>query len=122
MNKKLLPWIRRWLPKLKLVTVGVGAMALAACATAPTTSTTANSATVNYQNTCADYVGLDQGVFALAKAAVMTYPQILQMGAVDKNISPLCAPGVNPSSANLPKITAAIATLTAIEAAHGVKP
>jgi TolB-like protein len=33
MNKRLLPWIRKHLPKLKLVTVGVGAMALSACAT-----------------------------------------------------------------------------------------
>ena len=97
------------------------ALALTACATTstPTSATSVNAATVNYQNACADYVGLDSSVFALAKSGVLTYPEILQMGTVDANISPLCAPGVNPSSANLPKITAAIATLTAIEAAHG---
>jgi len=116
MNKRLLPWIRKHLPKLKLAVVGVGALALSACATGP------NSATANYQNDCADYVGLDQGVFALAKTGVMTYPEIVQFGNIDASVSPLCGPGVNPSSANLAKITAAIATLTAIEAAHGVKP
>ncbi len=117
MNKKLVPWIRKQLPKLA---IAGSVVALAGCPMASTTSTAANSATVNYQNVCADYVGLDSGVFALAKSGVLTYSEILQMGTVDKNISPLCAPGVNPSSANLPKITAAIATLTAIEAAHGV--
>jgi hypothetical protein len=107
------------------ITVGaLAALALAGCAGTALTGATSsvNSATVTYQNTCADYVGLDKGVFALAKTGVMTYPQILQFGLVDKNISPLCAPGVNPSSANLPKITKAIAALTAIEVSHGVKP
>jgi hypothetical protein len=105
--------------KLKLLAAALMALALSACASTSSTTSGVNSATVNYQNACAAYVGLDQGVFALAKTGVMSYAQILQMGIVDKNISPLCAPGVNPSSANLPKITAAIATLTAIEAAHG---
>ena len=106
------------------------ALALTACATTstptsattstPTSATSVNAATVNYQNACADYVGLDSGVFALAKSGILSYAEILQLGTVDKNISPLCAPGVNPSSANLPKITAAIATLAAIEKSHGV--
>ena len=118
MNKRLIPWIRKHLPKLAIVGAVV---ALAGCATTPSTTTSAaNSATVTYQNACADYVGLDSGVFALAKSGLLSYAEILQLGTVDKNISPLCAPGVNPSSANLPKITSAIATLTAIEAAHGV--
>ena len=117
MDKKLLPWIRRWLPKLA---IAGSVLALAGCPAVSTTSTAANSATVTYQNACADYVGLDAGVFALAKTGVLSYPEILQLGTVDKNISPLCAPGVNPSSANLPKITAAIATLAAIEKSHGV--
>lgn len=103
--------------KLKLfITSLFMALALSACATGP------NSSTANYQNTCADYLGLDQGVFALAKTGVLTYPEILQLGTVDASVSPLCGPGVTPSSANLPKITAAISTLTAIEVAHGVKP
>ena len=121
MNKRLIPWIRKHLPKLAIVG---SVVALAGCLMAPTTSsgTASNSATVTYQNACADYVGLDSGVFALAKSGVLSYPDILQLGTVDKNISPLCAPGVHPSSANLPKITAAIATLTAIESSHGVKP
>lgn len=108
--------------KLKIVVAALIALSLSACATTPGTTASANSATVTYQNACADYVGLDAGVFALAKTGVLSYQEILQLGTVDKNISPLCAPGVNPSSANLPKITAAIATLTAIESSHGVKP
>ena len=117
MNKRLIPWIRKHLPKLAIVG---SVAALAGCATTPSTPASANSATVTYQNACADYVGLDSGVFALAKSGVLSYPQILQLGTVDKNVSPLCAPGVNPSSANMPKITAAIATLAAIEKSHGV--
>lgn len=113
MNKRLIPWIRKHLPML--VVVG-SVVALSACATGP------NSATANYQNTCADYIGLDQGVFALAKTGVMSYPEIVQFGHVDASVSPLCGPGVTPSSSNLGKITAAIATLTAIETAHGVHP
>ena len=121
MNKRLIPWIRKHLPKLA---IAGSVAALAGCPAVSTTSSgpASNSATVTYQNACADYVGLDAGVFALAKTGALSYPEILQLGTVDKNISPLCAPGVNPSSANLPKITAAIATLTAIEVAHGVKP
>jgi len=111
----------------QLISMLAIALAMAGCASMTPTTTgataatsSANSATVNYQNACADYVGLDAGVFAIAKTGVMTYPQILQFGIVDKNISPLCAPGVSPSSANLSKITAAIAALTAIEKANGV--
>lgn len=114
MKKILIPWIRRRLPKIAMG--GAAALLMAGCATGP------NSATATYQNTCADYVGLDQGVFTLAKAGVLSYPEIVQLGTVDASVSPLCGPNVNPSSANLGKITAAIATLTAIETTHGVKP
>ena len=102
--------------KLKLLLVALATLALSACATGP------NSAQANYQNTCADYLGLDQGVYALAKANVLTYPQVVQLGTVDASVSPLCMPGVTPSANNTAKITAAISTLTAIEVAHGVKP
>ena len=98
---------------LLAVVLGLG---LAGCATGP------NSVQANYQNTCADYLGLDQGVYALAKAKVLTFPQVVQLGTVDASVSPLCMPGVTPSANNTAKITAAIATLTAIEVAHGVKP
>ena len=102
--------------KMKLLLVALATLALSACATGP------NSAQANYQNTCADYLGLDQGVYALAKANVLTYPEVVQFGTVDASVSPLCAPGVSPSANNTAQITAAIATLTAIEVAHGVKP
>lgn len=102
--------------KLKLLLAALATLALSACATGP------NSAQANYQNTCADYLGLDQGVYALAKANVLTYPQVVQLGTVDASVSPLCMPGATPSANNTAKITAAIATLTAIEVAHGVKP
>lgn len=99
-----------------LLLMALAPLALAGCATGP------NSAQATYQNTCADYLGLDQGVYALAKANVLTYPQVVQLGTVDASVSPLCMPGVTPSANNAAKITAAIATLTAIEVAHGVHP
>ena len=102
--------------KTKLFLAMFMALALSACATGP------NSAQANYQNTCADYLGLDQGVYALAKANVLTYPEVVQLGTVDDSVSPLCMPGATPSANNTAKIAAAIATLTAIEVAHGVKP
>ena len=92
------------------------AMALSACATG------VNSTQANYQNACADYWGAESAVYMLAKQGILTYPEVVQLGAVDTSISPMCRPGANPATGSVTKITAAIATLTAIEVAHGVKP
>ena len=101
---------------LRIAVGAIMALALSACATG------VNSAQANYQNTCADYWGLEAGVLNLAQQGILTYPEVVQFGAVDTSISPMCRPGANPATGNIAKITAAIATLTAIEVAHGVKP
>jgi hypothetical protein len=133
MNKRLLPWIRKHLPKLKLVTVGVGAMALAACATTPVTGTTSSvpAGTPTVSKTSFIAWGTACNAFTMAeitattainahKVPVSAFPVTKDAQAT---VTPLCSAfPANPATAiaQIQSATAGLAVQALINATSGV--
>jgi len=120
MNKRLLPWIRRWLPKLAIVGTVV---ALAGCPMASTTSTVANSINaapvgqITYAGTCIGY-NTSLAVLSIARAnGKLTPSQVQTINDAATVFDTYCPPNslpANPTAA-MASIAQAVANVNAIQ-------
>lgn len=98
----------------------LAALALAGCASITGQNATPQTAQVTYTQACAAYGAAFSGALQMRKAGKLNRAQIDQVTLLDSQITPICTGSLpaDPAAATT-QITAAVTTLTILEATKG---